>query len=114
MANEASVDIKLDTRALDRLVGAIPARAGMILDQGATEIQAAAIVNTKRVDTGAMKNGWRVESTEQFKRVIFNTQDYAIYHEMGTVHIPAMPMLVPAVEMYRQKIETAWQALFVE
>lgn len=107
-----TISVKLDTAKLDKLAGELARRAENILTRGATEIQAAAIINTVRVDTGAMKNGWRVETPKPFTRVIFNTQEYAIFQELGNSHMSASPMLVPAVEQYRQKIETAWKALF--
>ena len=107
-----NISVKLDTAKLDRLASELGPRAENILQRGATEIQAAAIQNTVRVDTGAMKNGWRVEAPTQFTRVIFNTQNYAYFQEMGTSRMSASPMLTPAVEQYRQKITDAWKALF--
>lgn len=39
--------------------------------------------------------------TEPLQAYISNTMEYAIYHEMGTVRMSAMPMLAPAVEAVR-------------
>lgn len=103
-------------------------RANKILDRSATQIQARAIRNTKAqklIDTGAMANGWRVETPSEYKRRIFNTQHYAFYWEVGHhntiwgtqdpgVWVPARPMLTPAVEKYRQKLRNSWAKLFSE
>jgi HK97 gp10 family phage protein len=106
--------VKLDTSKLDHLAAELKPRAERILTQSATAIQAMAIVNTVRVDTGAMKNGWRVAQETELQRTIYNTQNYAVFQELGTSKMSASPMLVPAVENYRQKLEAAWGALFVE
>ncbi len=107
-----NIGVKLDTTRLEKLQAELGPRAENILTRGATEIQARAIQNTVRVDTGAMKNGWRVTQEHPFQRTIFNTQSYAQFNEYGTVHMSATPMLTPAVEQYRQKITDAWKALF--
>lgn len=107
-----NISIKLDTSKLDGISAGLEQRAEGILQRGATEIQGAAIQNTTRIDTGAMKSGWRVLQQKRLQRTIFNVQEYAIYHEMGTVRMSATPMLVPAVEQYRRKINDAWKALF--
>lgn len=107
-----TISISLDTAKLKQLRGDIPQRAEAILTRGATEIQAEATENTTRVDTGAMKNGWRVEQNAPYQRTIFNTQHYAIYWELGHRNFAPEPMLSPAVEKYRQKIADAWKALF--
>jgi Bacteriophage HK97-gp10, putative tail-component len=127
--------VKLDTIKLNKLIGDIPARANKVLDKGAFEIQKQAILNTTRVDTGSMKNGWTVKSPDgsvvnapgyrpngkpeidvaapgEYKRAIYNRQLYAFWNEVGTVKMSASPMLVPAVEQYRQKITDAWKKLF--
>lgn len=63
----------------------------------AFDVQARAIVNTTRVDTGAMKNGWRVQWIAEGVYMVYNEQFYAIYHEFGTYKMPAAPMLDPAL-----------------
>jgi HK97 gp10 family phage protein len=119
-----NVSVKLDTRKLDHLLANIKPRTEKALTQAATEIQASAAQNTVRVDTGAMKAGWRVNppdavvvgvpSAQASQPEIFNTQHYALYNELGTSRMSASPMLVPAMEGYRRKIESAWKVLFEE
>jgi hypothetical protein len=62
--------------------------------------------NTTRVKTGAMKAGFKVREIEvghggHFE--VYNTQDYFPFHELGTKHISASPMLVPAAESERAR-----------
>ncbi len=108
----AVVKISLNTARLDRLRGELGARAERVLDLSAADVQANAVMNTRRVDTGAMKNGWRVAREQPMQRTIYNTQEYAIYHEMGTRRMSAAPMLVPAVERVRPGLADAWRRLF--
>ncbi len=75
-----------------------------VLDRTSVAIVAEAKVNTPpRVDTGAMMNGWQVENTSALTRTVYNTQEYAIYHELGTSHMSAHPMLTPAFEHNRER-----------
>lgn len=99
------ISITLDTHKLTLKQANVKARANDALDKSATAIVAAATQNTRRVDTGAMKNGWRWEESEPLQRIIWNRQEYAIFHELGTVHLSASPMLVPAVEGERANLE---------
>lgn len=82
----------------DELMGAV-AKA---LDTTATAIVAEAKINTPpRVKSGAMMSGWQIENTSELVRTVYNTQEYAIYNEMGTSRMAAHPMLTPAVEHQR-------------
>lgn len=108
----AVVTIRLDTARLDRLRGEIGARAERVLDLVAADVQANAALNTRRVDTGAMKNGWRAARERPMQRIVSNTQEYAIYHEMGTRRMSASPMLIPAVERVRPGLADAWRRMF--
>jgi hypothetical protein len=104
--------IHLDNSRLDQLDAQLNARAEAILDRAAFNIQGCAIRNTVRVDTGAMRNGWRVEHSGAMERTIFNTQEYAIYNELGTRYMSATPMLYPAVEAERGYLVESWARLF--
>lgn len=81
----------------DRLQPAADALAELT----ATRVQGEAIVNTVRVDTGAMKGGWRLAQIGAGVWIVYNTQFYAIFHEYGTRYLSASPMLEPAVEVVR-------------
>ena len=53
--------VTIDTRKLDSLILRAPELARNAINAAAIAIQADATENTKRVDTGAMKNSWMVQ-----------------------------------------------------
>ncbi len=96
-----------------RIADSLKAKAEAVLDKTAMDIAAEAKQNTPpRVDTGAMMNGWQVEESGELERTVYNTQEYAIYNELGTVHMPPHPMLTPAVEHKRGPFEQAMKKVF--
>ena len=103
--------VNLDTRKLDKLMGDARPRAEQILDRAAAQVQRNATVRTTRVDIGTMKAGWRWVATAPLKRVIYNTQEYALYHEMGTYKMAAEPVLRPSVDQVRPILLAAWKQL---
>jgi HK97 gp10 family phage protein len=108
---KVDINIKLDTRKLDKLIDELRPRAEKILDASAMTVQAEATRRTTRVDTGAMKGGWRWKRSGDLVRTVWNTQDYAIYHEFGTVKMSAAPMLTPTIEWERPRLAEAWEKL---
>lgn len=106
-------DVTFNIGPLEKLQASVKARAEVILWKVAGEIQAEAIKRTQRIDTGAMKSGWRVEKSAELQLTIYNTQEYAIYHELGTKRMSAMPMLSPGIMKYRQKLVKAWGELLI-
>lgn len=93
--------------------GRIADRLGAAADNAtriaAHDIQAHSMANTTRVDTGAMKNGWMVDQLSPGVWIVWNTQFYAVFHELGTYKLAASPMLVPAVETVRRSFgESFW------
>lgn len=69
------------------------------------EIRAEA-ARRSRVDTGAMRDGWAVTMDSPTSGTVVNEVDHTIYNELGTVHMPAQPMLTPAVEHARPRLTT--------
>lgn len=65
-----------------------------------------------RVDTGAMKNSIQWTPDGPYSGSVIAGVHYAKYHEYGTVHMSAQPMLVPAAEDARldliRDISRAW------
>ena len=59
------------------------------------------------IDTGFMLNSVAVRKLEPLENEVRVGAEYAIYHELGTVHIPARPFLGPAVEDERPDFEEA-------
>jgi hypothetical protein len=86
-------------------------RVDMVLRKTCADIIGAAMARTLRIDTGAMKAGYRSEKTEDLRYIVYNLMHYHIYHELGTIHISAMPMLVPALEMMRRPFSDAIVAI---
>jgi len=108
----SEIEIKLDTRKLDKLIGEYKKRAEKILNKSAANIQAQAKIRTVRVDTGAMKNGWATKRTAPLERIVGNVMEYAIHHEYGTSRgISPSPMLRPAVEDERRVLTERWKEL---
>lgn len=99
MALKTSVSITLNR--FPELARKLPKAVDTVCRKTATDIQAGATVRTTRVDTGAMRGGYVVEQVGLHTWIIYNTQFYQIYHELGTVHITALGMLVPAAEQNR-------------
>lgn len=80
----------------------LPRRVRRAVDRAAQRsadrIAAGAKRNTTRVETGAMRDGWKTELVgETGARAVVNDVPHAIFHELGTVHISPAPMLGPAV-----------------
>lgn len=51
-----------------------------------------------REETGAMKAGWQYRKAPESKTYeVFNPVTYTIFNELGTIHMPAQPMLEPAM-----------------
>lgn len=96
---------------LPALSGQIRERAGQVVRKVALDIAAGAKVRTPpRVDTGAMMGGYMAEEDgDELRYVVWNTQEYHIYHELGTRHMSAHPMLIPAAEDSREPFKRAMQ-----
>lgn len=82
-----------------------------VIRKTCNDIIAAAMMRTLRVATGAMKAGYRFERRSELEYFVYNLMYYHIYHELGTVHISAMPMLVPALEQMRRPFSEAITAV---
>lgn len=60
----------------------------------------------KLIRTGNMLNSVQV-APDGKEAVLYVGAEYGVYHEMGTVHIPARPYLQPAVTEHKQEIVQA-------
>lgn len=79
------------------LAGAMDRRAEKLARDAAEAVRDKAEQNTTRVQTGAMRGGWRVATLGFGLYAVYNTQWYAVFHEYGTTGIGAAPMLDPAI-----------------
>jgi len=82
-------------------------KAADVVAKSAIKIQAQARINTTRVDTGAMKGGYLIEDDGPggLAKIVYNTQEYHYFHELGTTRITPLPMLLPAAEGERAAFE---------
>lgn len=85
--------------------------ASMAVQKCGFDIEAGAKARA-RVDTGAMKNSTQWVPDGPYSGSVVIGVDYGIYHEYGTVHMSAQPMLTPAAEDARldliHDIARAW------
>jgi HK97 gp10 family phage protein len=115
-------DVRVNLKGLDNLVNLSPAAIANALG----EVTGAALDIAKdesRVDTGAMKKGWRrsqigfkgsikTSNTNPGYRIYNNTlnkydESYTQYHEFGTARIEPQPMLEPAMRYISENLEEA-------
>jgi len=94
----------------DEILAVAEARAEMVVAKAAADIEAGAKTRA-RVDTGAMKNGWQTRGT-RLEREVFNPVHYAVFHEFGTRHMSAQPMVIPALEEARPGFLAALRQVF--
>jgi HK97 gp10 family phage protein len=90
-------------------------RARRAVDRAANNVVSIA-AQRSRYATGNMRGGWQkqeVTGVNGYAQAVFNNVHYAIYHEYGTIHMAAQPMLGPAIEIVRPlfmaDIEDAYQ-----
>lgn len=93
-----TIKLEMKGKSIGEIERGLPGLLEKVLDKATFDIEAGAEDRTVRVDTSAMKAGWQTKKLERYVRKVFNTQDYAIHHEFGTVHMSATPMLIPAAE----------------
>lgn len=96
-----TVGSRLTINRFPEIAASLRPRVSQVQRKTAADIVAAAMMRTLRVLTGAMKAGYRFEQRGDLEWIVYNLMHYHIYHELGTVDISAMPMLVPAAEQMR-------------
>jgi HK97 gp10 family phage protein len=77
-------------KMLPEATAVIVNKHGQAIAQGAAQ--------RSRVDTGAMRDGWRWNATGKGSGEVVNDVEYTQYNEFGTRYMAAQPMLRPAVE----------------
>lgn len=93
----ASVIVSVDRVTSTKVRG----KVAEVLEAAARETEAGARRNTRRVDTGNMKTGWRTSGHGQVWTV-YTPVEYAVYWEFGhhnrhsRRYFPPEPMLRPA------------------
>jgi hypothetical protein len=104
-------EVRITVNRLPEIAAKLPAAVRAINAKTANDIKAGAMGRTTRVDTGAMLNGYVVEEMGDGWYIIYNTQFYHLFHELGTVYIGALPMLIPSAEEARGPFIAAYQQL---
>lgn len=102
---------RLTVNRFPEIAAALPEAADQITGKTSHDIAGGASERTTRVQTGAMKNGYVAEQTGAASWIVYNTQSYQIFQELGTVHITASPMLIPAAEAARPGFIAAMEQL---
>ncbi len=78
-----------------------------VLERYANKVRNGAIKNIRGhdlIDTGNMINSIQIDRPTPWSREVGNTPAgyYAIFHEMGTKYLPALPFLGPAADVIKQ------------
>lgn len=102
-----TVGIRLETNKFPEIAGSLRPKVDAVIRKTCMDIIGAAVARTLRVATGAMKAGYRMDRRGELEYFVYNLMHYHIYHELGTVNIAAMPMLIPALELMRRPFTDA-------
>jgi len=102
-----TVGARVDVNRFPDIAASLRPKVDQVIRKTCADIIAAAMARTLRVATGAMKAGYRFERVSDLQYIVYNLMHYHIYHELGTIHISAMPMLVPALELMRRPFSDA-------
>ena len=106
-----TVGVRVQTNRFPEISQSLRPKVDQVIRKTCADIVAAAITRTLRVMTGAMKAGYRFERRGDLEYIVYNLMHYHIYHELGTVNIAAMPMLIPALEQMRRPFSDAISAV---
>lgn len=106
-----TVGVRVDVNKFSIIAASLQPKVEQVIRKTCADIIGAAIARTMRVATGAMKAGYRMDRRGELEYVVYNLMHYHIYHELGTVHISAMPMLIPALELMRGPFSAAITAV---
>ena len=89
------VSVKITRNKLPAIARQLPVAANQIVQaRGAQMVPIAK--ERSRVDTGAMRDGWRWERTGHASGQLVNDVPYTVYNELGWVGKAAQPMAGPA------------------
>ena len=105
-----SVSYVLNNQRLTTIAAQLRPRASAAVRKAAFDIQAHAQTNAP-VDTGALQASIQVTETSDLSAEVSTNVEYAIYQEMGTVHMAAQPYMKPAADAVRPSFEAAMARL---
>jgi len=110
----ATVEVKLDTRELERIAKGLNANVDDVLGILAHQVEGISKALAP-VDTGALKSSI---NTKRVKNNYWRVQDcveYGIYQELGTSRgVPPHPFMVPAAEKVAKDLSDGqiWRRIF--
>ena len=109
----ATVEVKLDTRELERIAKGLNANVDDVLGILAHQVEGISKALAP-VDTGALKSSI---NTKRVKNNYWRVQDgveYGIYQELGTHKMAAQPFMVPAAEKVAKDLSDGqiWRRIF--
>lgn len=93
----ADFTVKINTR-FPVVTEAIKAKVALATDKAAHDIEAQAKARS-RVRTGFMRSSIKAEPVTPLDWTVTGYAQYTIYNELGTRHMSAQPMFMPAVEI---------------
>jgi HK97 gp10 family phage protein len=89
--------VKLDTRALDKMISSLNINTDQAISSIAFQVEGEAKLLSP-VKTGALKNSIHTEKVEENTYIVGDGVEYGIYQELGTCKMAARPFLIPALE----------------
>lgn len=97
---------------LGQVAATAPQAMQLVVEKTARDIEAGAKVRS-RVDTGAMQSGLQAQREDAYTWLVVGLVWYTIFHEYGTAHMSARPMLTPSAEearpMFLAALAAAWR-----
>ena len=109
----ASVEIRLDTRELERIARGLNADVDDVLGILAHQVEGISKALAP-VDTGALKNSIGTKRQKQNEWRVHDGVEYGIYQELGTSKMAAQPFMVPAAEKVARDMASGaiWRRIF--
>jgi len=109
----ANVEIRLDTRELQRIATGLNADVDTVLGILAHQVEGASKALAP-VDTGALKNSIETKKVKMNEWRVQDGVEYGIYQELGTSRMAAQPFMVPAVEIVSGNLNDGriWTRIF--
>jgi len=107
----ATITVKLDTRALDKLAASLNMETDRVIASAAFQVEAEAKARAP-VKTGAVKNSINTKPIGKCVYWVSDGVDYGIYQEFGTHRMSAHPFMMPAVEKVRKQLDKMFAEIF--
>lgn len=100
MAGRGPVSVEIVFNQLPAIRAELQPKASAIIRETTHSIASAVkekIVEHDLIDTGAMLGEVATSFPSAMEGIVYDPAEYWVHHEYGTVHLPARPMVQPAV-----------------